>query len=611
MATAGELNVVIGAVTDGLDDGLNRAQQGLGNTRQSFNRVAAASVKFGASMAAAGAATTAALYVKGAQAVDQQAKLARQLDATSGGLEGLRRAAEDAGAGGDVAVSSAERLNQRLGEAMRGTGQAADALDRLGLSAEQLAGMDVDERMAALSDAMRDGGLNSAQMADELRNLGIRNREMVLLMQEGGDAIRDATKEMDDFGLAIDEVDAAQVESANDAFDRIGDVVRGVTQQLAVELAPLVEAVSRMFTDSAREADGMGDAISSAANAAISSLGFAMDAVEGLRRVFVLVGQTAALAAHGVGEGMSGLALTIIQGPIDAVNALIRQINRIPGIDIDEFEPPAIAERMKEQMKASNLAVQEGKNAMHETLMEPMPSEQLDRFVEESREKSREAAEETVEARRVQNELMNELGREFNDEERERQELHHGELIDLEEAKQRRLTELAKKGEKDRNQELGRFAKANAAIREDGISSEAAALRSGLQTMFGDQKAASLAIGALKRFEAITSAYAWGSSLGGPPGGAAAAATAAAAQAATLSDMSSASIGSSNAGSSQPAAGSTSAPAQGGGQGGGGGAGGPTTMINLEGDSFGRDQVRDLLERINEEGRDGGRLVIN
>ena len=34
-------------------------------------------------------------------------------------------------------------------------------------------------------------------------------------------------------------------------------------------------------------------------------------------------------------------------------------------------------------------------------------------------------------------------------------------------------------------------------------------------------------------------------------------------------------------------------------------------MINLEGDSFGRDQVRDLLERINEEGRDGGRLVIN
>jgi hypothetical protein len=38
--------------------------------------------------------------------------------------------------------------------------------------------------------------------------------------------------------------------------------------------------------------------------------------------------------------------------------------------------------------------------------------------------------------------------------------------------------------------------------------------------------------------------------------------------------------------------------------------GGQTTIINLQGETFGRKQVRELIEQINEQSRDGGRIVI-
>src|SRR5699024_4130241 len=106
------------------------------------------------------------------------AKLARQLDSTIGGLRGLQLAANDAGVETGVINSAMERFSARLGEAIRGTGQAREALDRLGLSAAELAGTDVDERVALIADRVQALGLSGAETADVLRQFGIRTREI-------------------------------------------------------------------------------------------------------------------------------------------------------------------------------------------------------------------------------------------------------------------------------------------------------------------------------------------------------------------------------------------------------------------------------------------------
>lgn len=112
--------------------------------------------------------------------------------------------------------------------------------------------------------------------------MGIRNGEMVNLMLQGGDAIRSAKTEVDELGLSLSAVDAAKVEAANDSFSRFGMTLEGVQQTMAVEFAPILDAVSKMLVGAAKDAGGFGDATSDAFGFAVDAAGFLMDMVEGL-----------------------------------------------------------------------------------------------------------------------------------------------------------------------------------------------------------------------------------------------------------------------------------------------------------------------------------------
>ena len=411
-------NVV--ANTSGFVRGLDTAEKRMSGFRRGINRGVVRMGKFATAAAAAGAAIVAALVRRGMQAVDEQAKLARQLGATQDGLVGYQRAAEDAGVSTDVASRAAERLSQSVGEALRNpASRSADALGRLGLSAQDLADMDIDERMAAISDAMRDHNMSADQAADTLRQLGIRQGEVVRLMQEGGDNIRQASREMSEFGVAVDSVDAAQVEAANDAFSRISDVVDGIANQLAVELAPFIEEISRRFTDAARETQGFGDTVSAAVTRSVDGLAFMADAVEGVRRTFIASGQAWATIALTIRREMIRVSATILEGPVDALNTMIRTANRIPGIDFGEVEQPEIAQNMRAEMQTAQRAVEIGREELQSTLMEPLPGNAMREWADDVRERSREAAEATVEDRESERDAILGLRRETADEEDE------------------------------------------------------------------------------------------------------------------------------------------------------------------------------------------------
>ena len=395
----GALAVRVSADTRPYQQGMRQTRRPAEDMRRQMNQVAVRAAAMTAAIAAAGAAIVANLVRRGMQAVDEQAKLARQLGATSEGLEGLTRAAKDSGISQEQMSTSVQMLNQRLGEAMRGSGQAAASLERLGLEARDLAQMDVDERMAAIADAMHESGMSAQQMADELRQLGIRSREMVRLMMDGGDSIRSATREMREYGTAVNEVDAAQIEAANDSWSRISDVIRAVSNRLAVEFAPIIQAVAELVTDAAKDSQGWGDTIRWLIDMGVSGFGFLADAVEGVRRTVVVAGQAIATLALRIKQSMFESADAVLSGPVDAINALIRTANRIPGVDFGVVEQPDLVTGVREQIRMAELAVAEGRRAMSATLAEPMPSEGIKQWVDDVREASREAAEEAVRSR--------------------------------------------------------------------------------------------------------------------------------------------------------------------------------------------------------------------
>lgn len=329
MSQGFELFAKLGGDASDLKRAMGEAQSASSRTQGALGKLAtvgAASLKALAGAATVASGALAALTVKGLANVDAQAKMARSVDGTVDGLRALQIAASDAGVSKGALSTSAQMLNQRLAEAARGSGTAVQALDTLGLSAQDLMRMDVDERMAVLADRMQQMGMSAGQSSDMMRQLGVRSREMSLLMIQGGDAIRDARQEVTDLGLSIDEVDAAKVEIANDAFSRIGMVISSVGDKIAVKFAPILLAVAEQFQDTAKEAGGMGSIIDKVFAGMQRGVGFVLDVVNLLR-----IGWLAMSVAF------QKVALTLVEKFADLAESLTNIYNKIPFFDERQF----------------------------------------------------------------------------------------------------------------------------------------------------------------------------------------------------------------------------------------------------------------------------------
>ncbi|OLS51800.1 hypothetical protein BV392_07145 [Rhodovulum sulfidophilum] len=212
--------------------------------RSQFRAVAAAASAMGAALSAAA--------LKGAGEIDRAAKAARRLDASIGAFRALELAAGEAG----VPLSAVTNDIQNIGREIAniGVGGNADrALKRLGLAAADLDGLDADAKVATIADAVKGLGLSAGEATAVLRDLGVRNREMALVMIQGGEAIRAAREDVEDYGLSLDAVEAGKIEAANDRIARLGLISRYAGQQLALRLVPALGRAAQAMTEALRE----------------------------------------------------------------------------------------------------------------------------------------------------------------------------------------------------------------------------------------------------------------------------------------------------------------------------------------------------------------------
>jgi len=405
MPSLGDLTVHLGAVTQQFHRDLNSAEGRLKGVATAMRRVVDSASKLGLAAGAAGAAVIAGLVKSGLSAIDTQAKLARNIGATIGGLRALEMAAGDAGVSQEQLAQAVEQFTQRLGEAARGQGRAKDMLDALGLEAEELIRMDIDTRFATIADRVRELGLNTAQTADLLRQFGIRNVEMVDLLRMGGDAIREQGREIDRLGLRLSAIDASQIEAANDAMGVFEDVLVAVRDRITVAVAPLITELSERFRTMAIDAGGFGDHAMKGIEIGIRAFGKFLDVVHGVR--------VAIKGAELILTGFGAAAVSVVQIAAEAftqyidnlyagVNFAIKQLNRLPKVDIpllDSVRQSDFMERLREFGDAARNQVGVVRSELHELAMTEMPSSKFERFLEAVKNRAREAATQLNEVR--------------------------------------------------------------------------------------------------------------------------------------------------------------------------------------------------------------------
>jgi len=211
---------------------------------------------------------------------DTLAKTASKIGATTEALSGLRYAAELTGVASQTMDMALQRFTRRVSEAAMGTGEAKDALIELGLDAESLVKLPLDTQMGMVADAMKELGTQSDRVRIAMRLFDSEGVALVNTLAGGSEALKDMTDEAEDLGITLSQVDAKAIEDANDAFARAKTAVMGVVQAMTVEFAPIIEDLSKRFTNFIKKQNESGNVGERVARALIS-------AFESVRNLFL------------------------------------------------------------------------------------------------------------------------------------------------------------------------------------------------------------------------------------------------------------------------------------------------------------------------------------
>lgn len=230
-SSLGKLKVSLGLNNEALKRGLKDSQIRL---RSFAKKVSLATAGVGA-VAGAGLAV---LARRSFETVDAQSKLAQSLGTSTRSVQVLTRAADLAGIPIGQLEQASGDLTKRLSEAATGGGPAADALERLGLEAESLISLPLDDRIDAVNRAIEEFIPPAERAAVRAKFFG--DRAFAAVARLDTNVLAQAAKDVDDFGVAVSEVDADNIEAANDAMSRLRLVFVGLGNSIASALAPLL-----------------------------------------------------------------------------------------------------------------------------------------------------------------------------------------------------------------------------------------------------------------------------------------------------------------------------------------------------------------------------------
>ncbi len=228
-------------------------------------------------------------------AIDHLAKLSDRTGITTESLAALQIVAEESGLTLDDMAMAAQRLGKQLEAATKGTGPAADALRRLHISLQDIRNLKADEQLALLADAFKGVTSFSEKSAIAVELFGRQGLQMVGMLSKGSEGMEEAKKKAEEFGTALNRVDAAKVEMANDAWRELKDRMEGAARVFTVALAPVLRDVATRLGEWITKAGGVRNIMESVINFCIKIVGGFLDVINNLRISWAFV--TAAILA--------------------------------------------------------------------------------------------------------------------------------------------------------------------------------------------------------------------------------------------------------------------------------------------------------------------------
>lgn len=271
-----DLIAKVGGFVQGMDKAERASQKWSAQVKKDAKEVGASIVAIGAAAATAAVGIGAAglAVVKNtAQQVTEAGRWAKSLKMSTQDLLAWQYAAEQAGLTGDNIADIFKDINDKVGDAvLNKSGEAAQALDTLGLSAEKLSQQSPDKQLLAISSALQKIP-SQAGKTNILESLGNDLSKMLPLFDNNNEKLKQFIQLSKDFGIAPPQEDIDNLVKVNQFFQDIETSARGLKMEIAsglatVDLSPLQDGLNDIrdvFTDPAilqGLSDLVGEAIS-------------------------------------------------------------------------------------------------------------------------------------------------------------------------------------------------------------------------------------------------------------------------------------------------------------------------------------------------------------
>lgn len=271
-----DLIAKVGGFVQGMDKAERSSQKWRDQVKKDAKEVSSSIIAVGAAAATAAVGIGAAglaIVKNTAQQVTEADRWAKSLKMSTQDLLSWQYAAEQAGLSGDNIADIFKDINDKVGDAvLNKSGEAAQALDTLGLSAQKLAQQSPDKQLMPISEALQKIPTQAGK-TNILESLGNDLSKMLPLFDNNNEKLKQFIQLSKDFGVAPPQEDIDNLVKVNQFFQDIETSARGLKMEIAsglakVDLTPLqdgLDDIRDVFTDPAvlqGLSDLVGEAIS-------------------------------------------------------------------------------------------------------------------------------------------------------------------------------------------------------------------------------------------------------------------------------------------------------------------------------------------------------------
>lgn len=232
----GTLTIDLIAEVGGFVRGMDKAERASEQWRKKItNDAALVGTAIGAAVSAV-AAGTISLIKSTSEHVTETDRWAKSLGISTSALMQWQYAAEKAGLSSDNISDIFKDLNDKIGDAvLNKSGEAAQALDTLGLSAKKLQDLSPDKALLAIAKAM--DGMNVAQKTNIYESFGNDLTKLMPLLNDGAEGLNKLRQASVEKGIAPSDDEIAKLTAVNKIFQDWEDSFEGFRNRFAVGLA--------------------------------------------------------------------------------------------------------------------------------------------------------------------------------------------------------------------------------------------------------------------------------------------------------------------------------------------------------------------------------------